>query len=273
MRLVAIAALIIFCVSASVSADEAQVVNTFQSRGREYQVAFVQGAKPANSPWDEDLVMRWRSHEGKDWRIVSTVPGVRLEKAVKIEHKGIHDALVVSRPGGSAQFISVVEVRKEPPGLTVPLRDELDKGGFDCRFDSRRILTGLRFHYCAWHVAPDTGDRTGHVFTLRDIAWSTSTCTFRRGPVRIDDEAERKADLADLLLAIGAEPLLGVKTIHSADGNTIAIYRPAGILRGKTPRKMRSAHFVKAVIEVTSDWRKPSRIASIEPCACEKTSQ
>lgn len=265
MRLARIAAIAILCASTSAFAGTVQIVHAFQSQGREYQVAFVEVTKPPNSAWHEDLVMRWRMHGGEQWHVVATVPGVRLERLVRIQHHGSHGVMVVSRPGGSAQFISVIEIRKHPPGLRTLLRDELDKGGFDYRFGPREMLIGFKFHYCAWHVSPDVGTETGHILTYRKLYWSPTRGTFSRGKVRIDDQAEREASLADLLLAIGADELLGVKTTNSTDGNIIAIFRPVGILRNKTPEPLRSADYVKAVIHVPSDHRQPRKVIDIKP--------
>ena len=269
---VAIALLAVLCITASVCASEAQVVYAFQSRGREYQVAFTEAPKPPNSPWYEDMIMRWRLPGGNQWHTVAKVPGVRLERLVRIEHHGVHGAVVASRPGGSAQFISVIEISKHPPGLRTLLRDELDKGGFDYRFDPHGMLTGFRFHYHAWHVGPDIGSEMGHVLTKRDITWSANKHRFFRSLVRIDDEAERKADLADLLLAIGAEEFLGVKTMHTADGSTIAIYRPVGILGEKTPKALRSARWVKAVITRPPDGQ-PTKVIDMQPWTPPKTAE
>ena len=93
-------------------------IKTFDWKGRQYEVRFAELPNSnANLAWPQDLVLRWRKPGAKKWHVVSRIPEVRPEKEVKLsDAKGREIyALVVSSPGGSAQFISVVEIDEDPP--------------------------------------------------------------------------------------------------------------------------------------------------------------
>ena len=236
----------------SLAADccpEQEFVRAFTARGRQYEVRFVE-AGGANRSWGEDLVMRWRAPGSKRWHVVERVKQVRLERAVTLsDHRGRKiEALVVLSPGGSAQFISVVEIRKNPPSLKVLLDRALDKGGFKYRYDRAGRLLGFKFEYQAWHVSPD--DLHGHVFTARNVAWDPSKHQFTTGPVSVDSESEKEASLVDVLRAIGSDELLGMEKTHEEKYKTYTyIYKPIGLLWGKTPAELRSSKRVKVVVK------------------------
>lgn len=250
----------------SACAQAAQVVRSFKSHGRSYQVAFVERSG-RDTAWRQDLVLRWRWPNQKEWHETRSVVGVRLERTVKLRrgNGGQMDAVVVSRPGGSAQFMSVIEITRSPAGLHSLVTDEVDKGGVDYLRDRRGFLTGLRFHYKAWHYGPDQGSADGHVLTVRDLTWSPHDGKFLRGPVRIDREAERKADLSTLLMCVGSDAYLGVKTLSSQGRTVGVIYRPVGILRDKTPKVLRGCAYVRADIRLSQDGHKPDELVSLQP--------
>jgi len=250
----------------SACAQAAQVVRSFKSHGRSYQVALVE--RPERDPaWCQDLVLRWQWLNQKEWHESQSVTGLRLERTVKLRRGNGEqvDAVVVSRPGGSAQFMSVIQVTRSPAGLHSIVTDEVDKGGVDYLRDRRGFLTGLRFHYMAWHYEPDQGSADGHVLTVRDLTWSPHSGKFLRGPVRIDGEAERKAALSSLLMCVGSYAYLGVKTLSSQEGTVAVIYRPVGILRDKTPKTLRSCAYVRADIRLSQDGHKPDALVSLRP--------
>jgi len=250
----------------SACAQAAQVVRSFKSHGRSYQVAFVD--RPGrDTAWRQDLVLRWQWLNQKVWRETQSVAGVRLERTVKLRRGNGQqmDAVVVSRPGGSAQFMSVVQITRSPAGLHSILTDELDKGRVDYLRDRDGFLTGLRFHHLTWHFEPDQGSAHGHVFTVHDLDWSPRYGKFLARPVRIDAEAERKADLPSLLMCVGSDEYLGVQKLSSKGGTVAVIYRPVGILRGKTPRALRSSAYVRADIRLSQDGHKPYALVSLRP--------
>ncbi|MCX6377113.1 MAG: hypothetical protein NTU88_13950 [Armatimonadetes bacterium] len=250
----------------SACAQAAQVVRSFKSHGRSYQVAFVE--RPGrDTAWRQDLVLRWRWLNQKEWHEIQSVAGVRLERTVKLRgwNGEQMNAVVVSRPGGSAQFISVIQITRSPAGLHSVLTDEVDKGAVDYLRDRRGLLTDLRFHYKAWHYEPDQGSADGHVLTVRELTWSPRSGKFLRGTVRIDREAERKAALSSLLMCVGSDAYLGVKKL-SSEGQTVAvIYRPVGILRDKTPKALRSSAYVRADIRLAQHGHKPDALVSLQP--------
>lgn len=258
--------LLLVAASGAARQIETDAIRAFPWHGRAYQVAF-QSTGDKNSPWPVDLVLRWRSPHGSKWHTVSCVEGVRLEKSIRLQDgrgRSI-DALVVSKPGGSAQFISVVEVAKDPPRLRALLRDERDKGGFCCRFDRSGRLIGLKFTYSAWHEQPSDGLACGHVYTARNIAWLPRERRFRRGPVYVDDAAEAKASLTDVLLATGADCLLGTQSAHhEKTDTTTVVYSPRGLLWSKTPPELRSASRIRAVIRYTRVGEHDYRLDLVE---------
>jgi hypothetical protein len=263
-----LAIILALCITALMHAEAAQVVWSSISQGKEYQVAFVQTRLPSSQytlkAWSHDLMMRCRPCGSRHWHEVARIEGVRLEKKVRIRHSVACDALVVSSPGGSARFISVVEITRSPAGFRTLLRDEADKGSYELLHDKRGMLVGLRFHYLAWHYEPDDGGVRGHVFTVRDLTWSPDSGVFRRGKIRIDEEAERKASLPALLMAIGADQYLNVKNIANGRDTVTLTYPPIGILKDKTPSALRSCPRVKAVIRRPYDYRKPDAVISLE---------
>lgn len=265
-----LAIILALCIAALIHAEAAQVVWSSISQGKEYQVAFVQTPLPSGQytlkAWSHDLMMRCRPCGSRHWHEVARIEGVRLEKKVRVWHHVACDALIVSRPGGSAQFISVVEIIRSPAGFRTLLRDEADKGSYELLHDKRGMLVGLRFHYLAWHYEPDDGGMRGHVFTVRDLTWSPDRGMFRRGKVRIDNEAEQKASLPALLMAIGAHEYLNVKDISRGIDTVTLTYPPIGILKNKTPGALRSCPRVKAVIRHPRDYHKPDEVISLEPC-------
>ncbi len=249
----------------AVAAEPTSPVRAFVASGCQYEVRFVEtGRDPA---WREDLVMREKI-PGKAWRTIASVVGVRLEKEVTLLAPAGEkiDALVISKPGGSAQFISVVEIREDRPGLRLLLDRALDKGYFDYRFDQCGHLIGFKMHYLAWHVSPDL--LRGHAYTAVNVGWDSAKRRFRTGPVFVDDEAERKADLTDVLTAIGSDELLGVDKVDcNASRTTTYVHRPQGLLWSKTPPELRPAERVRVVIKFSDDYDQPPRIISIGAAA------
>ena len=266
MALVLPSLLVILSLSAC-SPAEKPFVRTFASHGRVYEVRFVE-IPGADRRWGEDLVMRWRASGATQWHVIGKVEQVRLERAVRLPRRRHRDseALVVSTPGGSAQFISVVEIGRHPPGLRVLLDRALDKGGFRYRFDRAGRLIGFKFQYQAWHVCPD-GVR-GHVFTAVNIRWLPTKHRFREGPPYVDREREHKASLVDVLRAIGSADLLGMEETYDQKSETHTyIYRPTGLLREKTPVELRSSKKTKVVVKYTPDPENEPYIAQISAVA------
>ncbi|MHB1459338.1 MAG: hypothetical protein ACYC0V_20705 [Armatimonadota bacterium] len=255
----------------SVAPCETTLVTTFHQGNRTYQVTFLETGR-RDVPWPSDLVMRWRTSGDVKWHEVSRIKGVRLEKAVKLPTpSGDADVLVVSSPGGSAQFVAVVLIRKNPPGLKLLLDGELDKGSFSYRFDHKNRLLGLTFHYNKWHVDVERGKADGHVFTARDVNWNPAKYRFRHGLVYVDVTAEKDASLIDLLLAFGADDYLEVKYIQNADQRSVSynviqvvIFKPIGILREKTPSELRSAKRLKAMIDYSKTPYDETKIIDIK---------
>jgi len=227
-----------------------ELVTTFQKDQRVYEVAFIE-REDLSGPWPIDLVMRWRKNGEQTWRETANIAGVRLEKAVTLTGpRGEEiEALVVSSPGGSAQFISVIEIIRNPSGFKVLLDREMDKGSFDYRFGPHGELVGLQFHYSAWHVSPP--GLTGHIYTARNIGWNVAKRSFTSGPIYVDDQMEREADLADILLATGSDYMLNTEVSYDEASKTYTfVYKPEGLLWKKTPPELRSAEKVRAVITV-----------------------
>lgn len=260
------------CISAASEPDcetypPFELMTTFKQEQRVYQVAFIQ-REETSGPWSIDLIMRWRKNTEQKWHEAAKIPEVLLEKAIRLAGPDGNDieALVVSNPAASAQFISVIEITKNPPGLKVLLNREWDKWNSDYRYDTQDRLIGFKFNYYAWHVSPWA--LTGHVYTARNIGWDPATGSFKRGPVYVDDQREQEADLAEVLLAIGSEYIFELEESYDENTDTHTfIYRPQGLLWRKTPPELRSAERVKVVIT----WRNDSAVInSIEAINEEK---
>lgn len=262
---------VIFCSHSAAAPSDTTLVMAFNQGNRIYQVTFLETGQH-DVAWPVDLVMRWRPSGGAKWHEVSRIKGVRLEKAVKLPTRnGAVDALVVSSPGGSAQFVSVVLIKKNLPGLKLLLDGELDKGSFSYRFDRRNRLLGLTFHYNRYHVDIEQGKAGGHVFTARDVNWDPARFRFHHGLAYADAAAEKDASLIDLLLAFGADDYLGVKYIQNVDHVIEAvIFSPIGILREKTPPEFRSAKRLKAVIEYGKSPDDQTKIVDLQPVSYGK---
>lgn len=197
--------------------------------------------------------------------MVSRIEGVRLEKTVRVPgpHGRDIDALVVSAPGGSAQFISVIEIGKSPPKLGALLDRALDKGGFSYLRDKAGRVLGLKFEYQAWHVRPE--GLKGHVFTARKAVWDPELHRFRLGESYVDTQREKAASLLDVLTAICSAELLGMEESRDRDYRIYAYtYEPTGLLLEKTPPKLRSAKRVRVVVDRGASPDSKPRIASIE---------
>ena len=236
----------------SLYANEQAFMRTFSQGNRIYEIRFLDVSRK-NNAWNQDLVMRWKASSGGSWHEIDRIPQVRHERMIRLEGKRGKDveALVVSKPGGSAEYISVVQIDNKIPNLSVILDNEIDKGNFGYRFDNQGRVTGFKFHYTAWHVEPDCTNPEGHVLTCRNIDWIPAQQCFRRGQVYIDEKAEKEASLVDLLLIPGSEQYLGVQNLKSGcREKAIITYKPVGILRDKTPMKLRSAERIKAVISL-----------------------
>lgn len=254
------------------SSYDTTLVTTFHQGNRTYQVTFLETGQH-NVAWSADLVMRWRSSGGAKWHEVSRIKGVRLEKAVKLPTRnGYVDALIISSPGGSAQWISAVLIKRKPPRLRLLLHGEWDKGGFSYRFDRKNRLLGLTFHYSRFHIDVEQVKADGHIFTARDVNWGPARYRFRHGLAYVDTVAEKDASLIDLLLAFGADDYLGVKYIQNADQRSASfnvieavIFSPIGILRDKTPPELRSAKRLKAVIDYGKTPYDETKIVDLQP--------
>lgn len=257
---------------AAVATCYTTLVTMFDQGNRTYQVTFLETGQ-RDVAWPSDLVMRWKSPSRGKWHEVSRIKGVRFENAVKLPTRsGTVDALVVSSPGGSAQFVSVILIKKNQPRLKLLLNRELDKGSFSYRFDRNNRLLGLTFHYYRWHVDVEQGKADGHVFTARDVNWNPAMYRFHHGLAYVDAAAEKDTNLVDLLLAFGADDYLGVKYIHNADQRSTSfnviqavIFSPIGILREKTPPELRSAKRLKAVIGYGKTPYDETKIIDLQP--------
>jgi len=108
----------------------------------------------------------------------------------------------------------------------------------------------------AWHVKP--GDLQGHVFTDMNVGWLPGE---HRCRIDVNDKAEQRASLVEILDATGAEQLLDMKVMCNKDSDTY-IYEPARILLQKTPTKLRLAAKVKMVVKY--DANRNPKIAKIE---------
>lgn len=228
------------------------VLRGFSAHGCKYQLAFVETKD--DCPWPIDLVMRKQERTGR-WSDTARVKQVRLERSVVLTGRRGQpvDALVLSSPGGSAQFITVVEIDKTKPRFRVLLDGEIDKGSFRYLLDQRGRLTCLRFSYSAWHVEA-RGHETGHVYTARRITWDSVSHAFRRGEVFVDSEAEKKANLVEVLTSIGSDELLGMEETYDERSMTYTfIFRPQGLLGQKTPPEFRWTHRLRAVVRCSRD--------------------
>lgn len=256
-------------VLASVCAAHGEFVRTFTRYGRAYEVRAIETGE-RDVAWPEALVMRWRPVSGGAWREVARVDGVRTEKPARLRDargRGI-DALVVSSPGGSAQFISVVQVKRDPPGLKLLLDGELDKGSFDYRYDNHGRLTGFLFHYCRWHVGPNGPGVRGHVLSARRLRWDPARRRFQHGAFYIDRQAESQATLLGLLETPGSSEYLGVRDMADSESDRhVLYYHPIGILRAKTPPSLRSSKWVRATIEYGKSPESEPRLVELRPVA------
>lgn len=240
-----------------------QFLRTFKWHGRDYEVRFVKGPE-TELAWPQDLVLRYRLSGNAKWHVVSKITQVRSEKEVILsDARGREiDALVVSSPGCSASFISIVQICKDPPGLRLLLDSARDKGGFDYRYDTAGRLIGLKFHYWAWHVEP--GDLQAHAYTAMNVGWIRAKGQFRKGPVFVDDVREEKATLMDILRHIVDVEETVVHEIPDIDSNTYTyIYRPVGLLWRKTPPELRSANKVRVVVKHCPEPDREPYIAEI----------
>lgn len=166
----------------------------------------------------------------------------------------IFRAILVQCNGGSASHIYVLKINPRRHRVE-KLVYGFEKGGVDYGFDSQHRLTGMRFHYMRWHI---DGNFPGHVFTAIDYKWIPSKQAFHIGHVHVDNEAEAKASLIDLLSAIGSDFYLPVA--YSTDEKSNArtyYYRPVGILRAKTPATLRKAAKVKVTVKLEGENRNP----------------
>jgi hypothetical protein len=246
--------------------QQQQFSRTFTSHGREYEVRFLESPDYTLIGGYEGLVMRWRKPGGNEWHVVGRMKDLRLEREVRLmDQRGREiDALVVSAAGGSAQFISVIEIRKNTPSLKVILDSALDKDGFKYRYDNAGRLIGFKFEYQAWHVSPD--GVSGHVYTAQNIGWVPSQRRFRTGVPYVDDEREERASLLDVLTAIGSDELLGMTESHDEGSDTYTyVYKPVGLLWRKTPPELRSAKKIRVVIDYSPVPEHEPRIVEIGP--------
>lgn len=265
LRVVCVLAVLVLSLPAIATCpdQDANYSRTFRQHGREYQVRFLKALD--EKAWPFELVMRWRVPGGRAWHVVSRVKGVRLEKEVTIPGPRGRDldALVLSSPGGSAQFITIVEIAKSPPRFRVLLWRARDKGGFHYLTDRHSRLTKLKFDYWAWHV--EAQDCPGHAFTSIDVVWSPRRHRFITGQPYVDATREKSASFVDILTDIVPDESMAMEETHDPEGHVYTYtYKPAGLLLQKTPPEFRSAKRVKVVVDYGAPPDHEPRIVSIE---------
>lgn len=205
------------------------------------------------------LDIMWKSRQaGDQWSLPATrmaLDGLRCATEMKsvtlATVRGVPiNALLINGDGDTRRFVYILAISaKVPksPGLHL-LLDQWHEGEVARKYDKQGRLTSITLKYTASH-AVDPQAFHGHVFLAKSFVWMPERGVFRPGPFFIDRVSEKKATLADLLVLPGANRL-GVSMEYDVRTRTSKYYyKPIGILRDKTPQKLRSASKLEAVVQ------------------------